>query len=56
MSRRKKRNTHRPETQPEPARTTPEPNPPRPNPPLLVFAIVLAVLWMGALVVMAVFT
>jgi hypothetical protein len=32
------------------------PNPPRPNRPLLLFAIVLTVLWIGALVAMAVFT
>lgn len=56
MTRRKKRNAHRPDSQPEPARTASEPNPPRPNRPLLLVAIVLTVLWVGALVVMAVFT
>lgn len=56
MTRRKKRNSHRPDSQPEPARTASEPNPPRPNRPLLLVAIVLTVLWVGALVVMAVFT
>ena len=54
MSRRKKEKTRRPE--PESTRSSPVPNPPRPNRPLLLFAIVLTVLWVGALVAMAVFT
>ncbi len=55
MSRRKKEKKRRPEPQPEPVPRSPEPDPPRPNRPLLLFAIVLTVLWIGALVALAVF-
>lgn len=56
MSRQKKEKKRRLEPQPEPVRTAPEPDPPRPNRPLLLFAIILSVLWIGVLVVLAVFT
>lgn len=56
MSRRKKGKKRPLEAKPEAVQSSPEPNPPRPNRPLLLFAIVLTLVWIGALVAMAVFT
>ena len=56
MSRRKKEKKRRPEPQSEPVRIAPKPDPPRPNRPLLLFAIVLTVFWIGGLVALAVLT
>ncbi len=56
MSRRNKEKNHRPEPKPDPAPSGPTPDPPRPNRPLLLFAVVLTVVWVGVLAVLAVFT
>ena len=56
MSRRKKGKQRRLEPQSEPGTSRPEPDPPRPNLPLLLFAILLTVFWIGGLVALAVFT
>ena len=56
MSRRKKGKQRRPEPQSEPERTGPEPDPPRPNRPLLLFATVLTLFWIGGLVALALLT
>lgn len=56
MSRRKKGKTRQPEPKREPVRTLPELDPPRPSFPLLVFSAALTVLWIGALVILALAT
>lgn len=57
MSRRKKGKNSRPE-QPPPEAVSEGPiaSPPRPNRPLLAFAIVLTLLWVGALLTLAIWT
>ncbi|MHB8899111.1 MAG: hypothetical protein ACYC6Y_10230 [Thermoguttaceae bacterium] len=54
MSRRKKEKDRRPAGESQGACPGPVPDPPRPNRPLLAAAILLTLLWIGALVAMAV--
>ncbi len=56
MSRRKKGKNSRPEQPPEAVSEGRVANPPRPNRPLLAFAIVLALLWIGVLLTLAIWT
>jgi hypothetical protein len=56
MSRRKKGKQRRPEVQSEPERTGPAPDPPRPSLPLLLFAIILTLFWIGGLLALALLT
>ena len=56
MSRRKKGKNSRPERPPEAVSEGPVANPPRPNRALLIFSIVLALLWVGVLLTLAIWT